>query len=241
MASVSVVPVGLSKFREGLYPLEPFTKEDAEENLDIIEKWQKIIYEKHGIHFVHASDELYMLAGRPLPEEERYDGYIQLENGVGMIRLMTSEVEEVLKTADDDGKEEELSMATGVLAYPYIKEYLERITGIYPGRKVHLYKIENHFFGERITVAGLITGTDLIDQLNGTWEKPSFVCGILCGKRRLPHRSAGTSEKSTLPRRALYLWLPSHTLRYGWRYKRRRVRFSRLAERRPRSCSLPRS
>lgn len=116
MASVSVVPVGLSKFREGLYPLEPFTKEDAEENLDIIEKWQKIIYEKHGIHFVHASDELYMLAGRPLPEEERYDGYIQLENGVGMIRLMTSEVEEVLKTADDDGKEEELSMATGVLA-----------------------------------------------------------------------------------------------------------------------------
>lgn len=167
MASVSVVPVGLSKFREGLYPLEPFTKEDAEENLDIIEKWQKIIYEKHGIHFVHASDELYMLAGRPLPEEERYDGYIQLENGVGMIRLMTSEVEEVLKTADDDGKEEELSMATGVLAYPYIKEYLERITGIYPRRKVHLYKIENHFFGERITVAGLITGTDLIDQLRG--------------------------------------------------------------------------
>ena len=81
--------------------------------------------------------------------------------------LLPSEVEEVLKTADDDGKEEELSMATGVLAYPYIKEYLERITGIYPGRKVHLYKIENHFFGERITVAGLITGTDLIDQLRG--------------------------------------------------------------------------
>ena len=167
MASVSVVPVGLSKFREGLYPLEPFTKEDAEENLDIIEKWQKIIYEKQGIHFAHASDQLYRLAGRPRPEEERYDGYIQLENGVGMIRLMTSEGEEALKTADDDGKEEELSMATGVLAYPYIKEYLERITGIYPGRKVHLYKIENHFFGERITVAGLITGTDLIDQLRG--------------------------------------------------------------------------
>ena len=69
-----------------------------------------------------------MLAGRPLPEEERYDGYIQLENGVGMIRLMTSEVEEALKTADDDGKEEELSMATGVLAYPYIKEYLETVS-----------------------------------------------------------------------------------------------------------------
>ncbi|WP_294148096.1 DUF512 domain-containing protein [uncultured Clostridium sp.] len=167
MASVSVVPVGLSKFREGLFPLEPFTKEDAEENLEIIERWQKIIYEKHGIHFIHASDELYMLAGRPMPEEERYDGYIQLENGVGMVRLLTTEIEQALKDACDDGGTEELSMATGALAYPYIKEYLDQIMKIYPGRKVHLYKIINHFFGEQITVAGLITGTDLIEQLKG--------------------------------------------------------------------------
>lgn len=167
MASVSVVPVGLSKFREGLFPLEPFTKEDAEETLEIIERWQKIIYEKHGIHFIHASDELYMLAGRPMPEEGRYDGYIQLENGVGMVRLLTTEIEQALKDACDDGGTEELSMATGVLAYPYIKEYLDQIMKIYPGRRVHLYKIINHFFGEQITVAGLITGSDLIEQLKG--------------------------------------------------------------------------
>ena len=167
MASVSVVPVGLSKFREGLYPLKPFTREDAKETLGIIERWQKKIYEKHGIHFVHASDEFYMLAGRPMPEEERYDGYIQLENGVGMIRLLTDEIEQALKDAFDDGGTEVLSVATGVLAYPYIKEYLELIMKIYPGRTVHLYQIINHFFGEQITVAGLITGTDLIEQLKG--------------------------------------------------------------------------
>ena len=82
MQSVSVVPVGLSKFREGLYPLEPFTKEDACEVIDMIEGWQKKIYEKHNIHLIHASDEWYILAERELPEESRYDGYIQLENGV---------------------------------------------------------------------------------------------------------------------------------------------------------------
>lgn len=167
MASVSVVPVGLSRFREGLYPLEPFTREGAQENLEIIERWQKKIYKQHGIHFVHASDELYMLAGRELPEEERYDGYIQLENGVGMIRLLSSEISAALSGARDDGKTEELSVATGVLAYPYIKEYLNQIMKIYKGRRIHLHKIENHFFGEQITVAGLITGADLTAQLKG--------------------------------------------------------------------------
>ena len=88
MQSVSVVPVGLSRFRDGLYPLEPFTREDACRVIDLIEEWQKKIYKEHGIHFIHASDEWYILAERPLPEEERYDGYIQLENGVGMLRLL---------------------------------------------------------------------------------------------------------------------------------------------------------
>lgn len=167
MESVSVVPVGLSKFRDGLYPLRPFTREEARFNLEIIERWQEEIYRRRGIHFVHASDELYMTAGRALPEEERYDGYPQLENGVGMIRLMTGEVTEALLNASDDGRDEELSLATGALAYPYIKEYLNQIQRLYPGRRVHLYRIENRFFGERITVAGLITGGDLIDQLKG--------------------------------------------------------------------------
>ena len=96
MQSVSVVPVGLSKYRDGLYPLEPFTKEDACQVIDLIETWQEKLYKEHGIHFIHASDEWYILAERPLPEEERYDGYIQLENGVGMLRLLASEVKEAL-------------------------------------------------------------------------------------------------------------------------------------------------
>ncbi|MBR6614397.1 MAG: DUF512 domain-containing protein, partial [Lachnospiraceae bacterium] len=169
MQSVSVVPVGLSKYRDGLYPLEPFTKEDACEVIDMIESWQKKIYEKHQIHFIHASDEWYILAERELPEEERYDGYIQLENGVGMIRLLYEEVMDALDGQQDDGVVEELSLATGFLAYPYLKRLVAEIEQVYPGRKVHLYPIRNDFFGEMITVAGLITGQDLIAQLK---DKP---------------------------------------------------------------------
>lgn len=102
LESVSVVPVGLSKYREGLYPLEPFEKEDAEKVIDLIEGWQKKIYHEHDIHFVHASDEWYILAGREVPEESRYDGYLQLENGVGMIRLMLNEFEEGLKELTEE-------------------------------------------------------------------------------------------------------------------------------------------
>ena len=169
MQSVSVVPVGLSKYREGLYPLEPFTKEDACEVIDLIEKWQKINYERHGIHFIHASDEWYILAEREMPEEGRYDGYIQLENGVGMLRLLHEEVMDALDEKTDDGKEEELSIATGRLPYPYLDTLVKEIMKVYPGRKVHIYPIRNDFFGEKFTVAGLITGQDLIAQLK---DKP---------------------------------------------------------------------
>ena len=167
MQSVSVVPVGLSKFRDGLYPLEPFTKEDACQVIDLIEEWQKKLYEKHKLHFIHASDEWYNLAERELPEESRYDGYIQLENGVGMIRLLYEEFMDALGEKEDDGKTEELSMATGFLPYPYLKRLLDRMAEVYPGRKIHLYPIRNDFFGEMITVAGLITGQDLVAQLKG--------------------------------------------------------------------------
>ena len=167
MQSVSVVPVGLSQFRDGLYPLEPFTKEDACQVIDLIEEWQKKLYEKHKLHFIHASDEWYILAERELPEESRYDGYIQLENGVGMIRLLYEEFMDALGEKEDDGKAEELSMATGFLPYPYLKRLLDRMAEVYPGRKIHLYPIRNDFFGEMITVAGLITGQDLVAQLKG--------------------------------------------------------------------------
>jgi len=168
MQSVSVVPVGLSKYRDGLYPLEPFTPEQLGDTIDLIEKWQKI-YAEHGIHFIHASDEFYMGAGRPLPEADRYDGYIQLENGVGMIRLMEEEIAEALEQLHpgEAGEvcPEEISIATGRLAAPYIEQYVERVCRQFPGKKVHVYAIRNDFFGERITVAGLITAKDLIAQL----------------------------------------------------------------------------
>lgn len=173
MQSVSVVPVGLSKFRDGLYPLEPFGREDAAAALEIIEGWQKKIFVEHGTHFIHASDEFYILAGRELPEEERYDGYPQLENGVGMLRLLDTEVTEALEVLSQeqekawDMEPEELSLATGELAYPYLKQQLEKITARCPQKKIHLYAIRNDFFGEMITVAGLITGQDIIRQLSG--------------------------------------------------------------------------
>ena len=165
MESVSVVPVGLSKFRDGLYPLEPFTKEDAEQTLDIIERWQEKIYKEHGIHFIHASDEFYILAERPLPEEERYDGYIQLENGVGMLRLLLEEAKEALKTIEGDNRAITFSLATGKLAFPYIKGIYEKLHEKFPNIEGYIYPITNEFFGEMITVSGLITGQDLGKQL----------------------------------------------------------------------------
>ncbi len=173
LESVSVVPVGLSKYREGLYPLEPFTKEDAEQVIDLIEGWQKKLFAEYGTHFVHASDEWYILAEREIPEEERYDGYLQLENGVGMIRLMLDEFEEGIASLQkerilpDASVQEEISLATGVLAFPYIRRMAESLETIFPNLKIHVYQIINDFFGEKITVSGLLTGQDILKQLKG--------------------------------------------------------------------------
>ena len=167
MESLSVVPVGVSKYRDGLYPLRPLTKEEAEQTIDLIESWQQRLYPEYGTHFVHASDEFYILAGRELPEEERYDGYIQLENGVGMLRLLSTEVEEALKEVEPDIPGGTVSIATGLLPASYIRKYVDSIRQRYPQRTVHLYPIVNEFFGETITVSGLITGSDLIAQLKG--------------------------------------------------------------------------
>lgn len=167
LQSVSVVPVGLTKFRDGLYPLEPFTKEEAKEVLAIIHRWQKKIYEEYGTHFIHAGDEWYILAGEEMPEEERYDGYLQLENGVGTTRLLQNEFQEAFEKLSGDDRETEISLATGKLAYPYLKRMIETLQTKYPNVIVHLYEIRNDFFGELITVAGLITGQDLKAQLSG--------------------------------------------------------------------------
>lgn len=167
MESVSVVPVGLSKFRQGLYPLEPLTKEDAVSALEIIEGIQQEMYDSCGTHFVHASDEFYLLAQRELPEESRYDGYVQLENGVGMLRLLLEETSYALEEQKGDGRRHHLSIATGKLAYPYICRIAGWVKEKFPGIEITVYAIRNDFFGEQITVSGLITGTDLKAQLTG--------------------------------------------------------------------------
>lgn len=167
MQSVSVVPVGLSKFREGLYPLEPFTKEDALEVLETIHRWQNQLYSKYKTHFIYAADEWYLLADCPIPEADCYDGYLQYENGVGMIRLFQDEFAEEIKKRKGDKRIRKISIATGVLAYSCLQQAILEIQKKYPQIEVFLYAIKNHFFGEQITVAGLLTGTDLIKQLSG--------------------------------------------------------------------------
>ncbi len=183
LRSVSVVPVGLSKYREGLYPLEPFEQKDACDVIDRIERWQKKAFKEKGIHFVHASDEWYLLAGRELPEEDRYDGYLQLENGVGMVRNFLEEFHSGLydvvnqnsqSISCDSGiashelnKSITISIATGRLFGPILESSCREFEKAFPKIKINVYIIRNDFFGERITVAGLITGQDLIAQLKG--------------------------------------------------------------------------
>lgn len=171
LESVSVVPVGLSKYREGLYPLEPFTQNDAKQVLSIIHSWQEKLFPKYGLHFVHASDEWYILAEEELPEEARYDGYLQLENGVGMLRLFIDEFQEAFEILKKKKgiliPKREISIATGGLAYRFILEMAEQIMRRYPQVTIRVYMIRNDFFGEQITVSGLLTGQDIRAQLMG--------------------------------------------------------------------------
>ncbi len=180
MRSVSVVPAGLTKYRDGLYPLEMFTKQDAREVLQTIHRWQKLCMERYGTHFIHASDEWYLLADRDLPPQESYDGYLQLENGVGMLRLLTEEFKEAMEaedpcerpaggTAERAVKADQcpglISIATGMLAAPFITKLTQQFMQRYPHTQIQVYAVRNDFFGEQITVAGLLTGQDLAKQL----------------------------------------------------------------------------
>lgn len=168
LESVSVVPVGLSKYRDGLYPLEPFTKEDAQDVLRIIHGWQNKIYPEYGTHFVHASDEWYILAEEELPQEEQYDGYLQLENGVGMLRLLLDEFAEAMEEDRINGRQaraKHITLATGRLAYRFIKQMAQQMEERYEGLQIDVIAIRNDFFGEMITVSGLLTGQDIMAQL----------------------------------------------------------------------------
>lgn len=167
MRSLSIVPVGVTKYREGLFPMKTFDQEGAARAVALIESWQKKLLDQHGIRFVQASDEFYIQAGLPIPPAEQYEGYIQLENGVGMVRLLLDECGEALAELEGDDRTIEIGMATGKLAYGYLKEIIGWIQEKFPNITVHLYWIRNDFFGETITVAGLVTGIDLMTQLKG--------------------------------------------------------------------------
>jgi len=161
VSSVSIVPVGLTKHREGLEKLRPVDKTAACGIIDSVEKHAGTYLREKGSRIFFCSDELYIRAERPLPAEEEYEGYPQLENGVGLIRSLTEEFDiAMLDAMANDGKKR--AVATGVSAAPYIRELAEK-----SGADCAVYAVKNEFFGESVDVAGLVTGGDLINQLMG--------------------------------------------------------------------------
>lgn len=165
--SVAIVPVGLSKFRKGLFPLQCFDKESAAYALDIVIEFQDKFLKEYGTRLVFPSDEFFLLANRPLPEEEYYEEYPQYENGVGMLRSIINEFELALKAAEGEIGDRTVSIATGYIAYPVICSLVHKAEEKYSNLKCEVYKIRNDYFGETITVTGLITGIDLLNQLKG--------------------------------------------------------------------------
>lgn len=168
LQSVSIVPVGLSRYRQDLFPLEPFSGQDCAAVIDQVEAYQQRFFRESGLHLIHLSDEFYIQAGRELPEAERYDGYLQIENGVGMMRLFMDEAAEALAALDPlRDYEGRVSLVTAQAASRFIQEISHRLETIYPRLRIDVHVITNHFFGERITVTGLLTGRDLMEQLQG--------------------------------------------------------------------------
>lgn len=165
--SCSVIPVGLTKFREGLYPLKPFDRELALKTVRQVESFGEKCLRRHGSRIFFCSDELYLKAGLPVPEDGFYEGYPQLENGVGMLRLLHTEFEEALEAWEGPAKGTRVSIATGVSAAKTLTELRDLAKKVYPDIKVEIIPIVNDFFGHTIDVAGLITGRDLIAQLRG--------------------------------------------------------------------------
>lgn len=164
--SVAAVPVGLTRFREGLYHLTPYTKKTAGEAIDIIEAFSSDFKERHGIRLAYPADEFFLKAERELPDEDYYDGYPQIDNGVGLLTsLRNSFYESLSETELSEMPHKKISLATGRAAYPLLSELSAAITQKFPSVEIRTYCIENRFFGENITVAGLITGKDLTEQL----------------------------------------------------------------------------
>ena len=173
MTSVAIVPAGLTKFREKLYPLTDFTPEEASQIIDMINAFGEEQKAIHGTRIFYAADEFYLKSGREIPNGDYYEDYPQLENGVGMLRSCCDEfgmaLEDVVDFSVSLTEPREISMVTGVASYETIKEQVAKLMALCPNLTVNIYKIINNFFGTSITVSGLLTGHDMLDQLK---DKP---------------------------------------------------------------------
>jgi len=167
VTSVAIVPVGLTRYRRGLYPLEQYTADTAAAVIDLAESFGRTCREKLGTTLFWCSDEFYLLAGRELPEDAYYESYNQLENGVGMLRLLETEFHGALRMVDENDTASPFTIATGLDAAPMLKTLVADAMAKCPGLKGQVIPIVNRFFGQQIVVSGLITGRDLIDQLKG--------------------------------------------------------------------------
>ncbi len=167
VSSVAVVPVGVTKFRAGLTPIAPYTSEGAAAVLDQVEAFGQASLAERGTRLVWCSDEFYLLAGRPLPDKPYYEEMAQLENGVGMLRLLTSQAAMALEDAEGTETPTPFSIATGVSAAPFLEEIVDMARKKCGNIRGTVYPVVNRFFGETITVSGLVTGRDLIEQLRG--------------------------------------------------------------------------
>lgn len=169
LTSVSVVPAGLTKFRDGLYPLTDFTAREAGDVIDMIDAFAQEHKARHGSRLFFAADEFYLKAGRPLPDADYYEEYPQLENGVGMIRSFSDEFGAAMEDTDETEAPapRRVAVATGYASYPTVKEMTESVERKFKNVRVDVYPIKNNFFGESITVSGLMTGKDISEQLSG--------------------------------------------------------------------------
>lgn len=163
--SISVVPVGLTKHREGLYPLTPYNFEKCCEVVKKVSQLQEEFYKKHGSRIVYLSDEFYLGANVEIPDALTYEGFPQLENGVGLIASMQEEFDHGITLIEEKARQREVTIATGELAAPFIKSLCEKIENIAKGVKITVYPIKNNFFGGGVNVAGLVCGCDIIEQL----------------------------------------------------------------------------
>jgi len=170
VGSISVVPVGITRYREGLYELKPFDRDSANAVIEQVEKWQEKFLEKYQSRIVYLADELYLLAGRSIPPYEYYEDFPQIENGVGLIAMFDREFHDALAQLGSciaKCPSRTVSIATGTSSYEFIKHLAGKIEDRCKNIKVNVYKIKNDFFGENVTVTGLLTGKDIAGQLRG--------------------------------------------------------------------------